>query len=62
MTKKRDVVLVKFRDMRAKLLKQVKNIKKKTLLKLICQASLGIVIFAKMIILILWEINTLIDK
>lgn len=62
MTKKRNVVLVKFRDMRAELLKRAKNVKKKAVLKLICEASLGIVIIAKMIILIMWEVNTLINK
>ena len=62
MTRKRDVALIKVRDMRAKLLQRAKNVKKKAVLKLMCEASLGIVVIAKMIILIMWEVNTLINK
>lgn len=62
MTRKRDVALIKVRDMRAKLLQRAKNVKKKAVLKLMCEASIGIVVIAKMIILIMWEVNTLINK
>ena len=55
MTRKRDVALIKVRDMRAKLLQRAKNVKKKAVLKLMCEASLGIVVIAK-------EVNTLINK
>ena len=62
MTKKRNVILVKIRDKGAALLKRAKNVNKKTLLKLICETSLIIVVIAKMIILIMWEVNTLINE
>lgn len=61
MTKKK-YVITKFRDTKAELLRRAKNIKAKAVLKLIAEGSLAIVVIAKMIILIMWEINTLINE
>ncbi len=62
MGRKRDVAINKIKDTKTKLLQRVKNIKAKTLLKLMCEGTLMLVVVAKMIILVMWEVNTFINK
>lgn len=62
MSRKRDVVITKIKNTKDKLHQRIKNIKVKKLLKVLCEGSLMLVVIGKMIILVLWEVNTLINK
>ena len=62
MVKRNVMVLKKVSAAKTKLLQRVKKLKIKTLLKLIAEAVVALVIVTKMLILVLWEVNTLINK
>lgn len=62
MGKKKDVIIKKLKHTKSKLTERVKKLKLKTVLKLGGEVCIAFVVISKLIVLILWEINTFINK
>ena len=61
MGKKKDVIMRKLGHNRNKLLRKIRSLKDKINLKNVSGGIIGLVVVIKMIILIIWEIETIVN-